>query len=72
MDVIDPRPPLPMAMFDAAVARLGERPLLYSFETPISARRVRRLVAGLAAGWRGSGSAAAIGSVCSCRTIRSS
>jgi long-chain acyl-CoA synthetase len=48
--VIDPRPPLPMAMFDAAVARLGERPLLYSFETPISGVECGRLVAGLAAG----------------------
>jgi long-chain acyl-CoA synthetase len=48
--VIDPRPPLPMAMFDAAVARLGERPLLYSFETPISGVECGRLVAGLTAG----------------------
>jgi long-chain acyl-CoA synthetase len=48
--VIDPRPPLPMAMFDAAIARLGERPLLYSFETPISGVECGRLVAGLAAG----------------------
>ena len=42
-------------MFDAAVARLGERPFLYSFETPISAVECRRLVDGLAAGLRGLG-----------------
>ncbi len=42
-------------MFDAAVARLGDRPLLYSFETPISARECARLVDGLAIGLRGLG-----------------
>ena len=34
---VSARPPLPTEMFAAAVARLGERPFLYSFETPISA-----------------------------------
>jgi long-chain acyl-CoA synthetase len=53
--VIDPQPPLPMEMFDAAVARLGEQPLLFSFETPISAVECDRLVSGLAAGLRGLG-----------------
>jgi long-chain acyl-CoA synthetase len=53
--VVDPSPPLPTAMFDSAVARLGERPLLYSFETPISAAECGRLVRGLAAGLAGLG-----------------
>jgi long-chain acyl-CoA synthetase len=48
--VIDVRPPLPTAMFDAAVTRLGDRPFLYSFDTAISARECARLVDGLAVG----------------------
>ena len=42
-------------MFDAAVARLGRRPLLFSFETPIAANECGRLVDGLAAGLAGLG-----------------
>jgi long-chain acyl-CoA synthetase len=53
--VIDQPLPLATEMFDAAVARLGERPFLYSFETPISAVECQRLVDGLAAGLRGLG-----------------
>jgi long-chain acyl-CoA synthetase len=51
------RQPAPLAteMFEDAVARLGERPFLYSFETPISAVECGRLVNGLAAGLHGLG-----------------
>ncbi|WP_249010671.1 class I adenylate-forming enzyme family protein [Conexibacter sp. DBS9H8] len=41
---------LPLEMFDAAVRRLHNAPLLYSFETPIGARECSELVDGLAAG----------------------
>jgi long-chain acyl-CoA synthetase len=47
---VSAHPPLPNEMFATAVARLGERPFLYSFETPISAAECSRLVDGLAAG----------------------
>lgn len=39
----------PLEMFDRTLAVLGDRPLLYSFRTPISAREVAGLVDGLAA-----------------------
>jgi long-chain acyl-CoA synthetase len=48
--VIDPHPPLPLAMFGDAVAKLGERPFLYCHETPISATECARLVDGMARG----------------------
>ncbi|WP_187368737.1 class I adenylate-forming enzyme family protein [Baekduia soli] len=40
----------PLQMFDRTVGELGERPLLYSFETPLPAAQVAELVDGVAAG----------------------
>jgi len=40
----------PLEMFDRAVAVLGDRPLIYSFDKPIAARRVAELVDALAVG----------------------
>ena len=42
-----PESPLPNDMFEDAVSRLGERPLLFSFETPISANRCAEIVDGI-------------------------
>jgi long-chain acyl-CoA synthetase len=53
--VIDPSPPLPLAMFQQAVQQLGERPFLYSFDTPIAATECARVVEGLACGLHGLG-----------------
>ena len=50
-----PGPTLPVAMFEATVARLRERPLLYSFQTPIPADRCAELVDGIASGLCGLG-----------------
>jgi long-chain acyl-CoA synthetase len=43
-----PDSPLPIAMFEETVTRLGERPLLFSFESPISANRCAEIVDGVA------------------------
>ena len=45
----------PLAMFDARVAELGERPLLFAHDAPISATRLAALVDGLAGGLAGLG-----------------
>ena len=48
--MIDASPPLPVARFQEVVKALGDRPFLYSFQTPISAAECGRLVDGLARG----------------------
>lgn len=48
--MIDPSPPLPVAMFEKTVARLGDAPFLYSFQTPIPANECACLVDGMARG----------------------
>lgn len=48
-------PRTPLDLLDAAVAELGDRPLLYSFETALSALEVGRLVDGIASGLVGLG-----------------
>ena len=48
MSVLEPR--LPLEMFQATVERLGDRPLLFCFETPIAATRCAGLVDGIARG----------------------
>lgn len=45
----------PLEMFDQTVSELADRPLLYSFRTPIGARDIAALVDGLAAGMQSLG-----------------
>jgi long-chain acyl-CoA synthetase len=45
----------PLEMFDQTVARLGDAPLLHSFDAPISAARLAHLSDGLAAGLAAAG-----------------